>query len=175
MSELFDRYLSQVELSPSASVGASNRPRLPGVSLHSEKQMIARIHRTPYAIGFSDFYSVRNGGVAFAALQNKAGACVLPSLTSLSAAARAASLDLQLQSELNAVNLSDPEAYPVTGFSGLIIPLYNKPDDHLVTTVDLLRYILTDGQKLASESGYVALPAQLVEQELKALGEIRNH
>jgi hypothetical protein len=45
----------------------------------------------------------------------------------------------------------------------------------LETTVDLLRYILTDGQKLASKSGYVALPPQLVEQELRALSMFGNH
>ncbi len=57
----------------------------------------------------------------------------------------------------------------------MVIPSFDKADHHLETTVDLLRYILTDGQKLASESGYVALPSQLVEQELRALSVLGNH
>jgi len=176
MSWLLGRYLSRVSPSTSTLISAGAHPSSPSaVFVHNEQQMIAKIQGMPYAIGFADFYAVRNGAVAHAALQNRAGACQLPSLKSLAAAANAAAPYLQLQSELNAVDLAAPDAYPITGFSGLIIPSFDRPDHHLETTVDLLRYILTDGQKLASESGYVALPAQLVEQELRALSILSNH
>jgi hypothetical protein len=62
---------------------------------------------------------------------------------------------------VNAVDVTAPGAYPITGFSRTIIPVFDKPDHHLETTIDRLRYMLTDGQKSASKSGYVALPPQL--------------
>ncbi|MGA7770422.1 MAG: substrate-binding domain-containing protein [Candidatus Sulfotelmatobacter sp.] len=175
-SSLLSLYLSHVSPSSGTLIGVSTHHSSPrAVSVHNEQQMIAKIQGMPYAIGFADFYSVRYGRVARAAVQNKAGTCELPSIKSLAAAANAATPDLQLQSELNAVDVTAPNAYPVTGFSGMIIPSFDKADHHLETTVDLLRYILTDGQKLASKSGYVALPPQLVEQELRALSVLGNH
>ena len=175
-SSLLNLYLSQTTTSSATRISVSTHRASPSAfSVHNEHQMIAKIHGMPYTIGFADFYSVRDGRVARAALQNKAGACELPSIKSLAAAANAATPDLQLQSELNAVDVTAPDAYPVTGFSGMIIPSFDKADHHLETTVDLLRYILTDGQKLASKSGYVALPPQLVEQELRALSMFGNH
>jgi len=175
MSALLDQYLSNVN----SSIGPRRMNTYPSVSkpafVHGEDQMIARILRTPYSVGFADFYSVRNGRAAFASLQNKDGACELPSAASLSAAASAASLDLHFRSELSALDVSVRDAYPITGFSGLIVPVYSSNADRRSnTTLDLLHYILTDGQKLASESGYIALPRPLVEQELRALGTIMN-
>ena len=170
MSWLLSRYLSQVSYTWATQIGMGVHPQWPrGIGVHGESRMIARIEATPYSIGFADFYFARAGHTSHAALQNKAGSCQQPSVESINIAANAAAADLQLQSELNAVDADAPNAYPIAGFSGLVIPSYKRPNQRAETVVDLLRYILTDGQKLASDSGYVALPPQLVEQELRAL------
>jgi len=137
--------------------------------------MIAKVQATPYAVGFADFYSVRNQSASLAAIQNRAGVCQLPSLQSLAAAATGAGPYSQFKSDLDAIDNAAPGAYPITGFSGLIIPSYEKPDKQEAGIADLLRYILTDGQTLAANSGYVALPPELVELELKALSLLRPH
>lgn len=176
MSWLLSRYLTQVSGSWAALFGASARPLWPtGQSVHNERQMIAKVQATPYAVGFADFYSVRNQSVSRAAIQNRAGVCQMPSLESLAAAATAAAPYLQFKSDLDAVDNATAGAYPITGFSGLIIPSYGKSDKQAEGITDLLRYILTDGQKLAADSGYVALPPQLVELELQALSLLRPH
>jgi phosphate transport system substrate-binding protein len=176
MSWLLSRYLTQVSESWATRIGASPLPSWPiGQSVPGERQLITRVRETPYAIGFADFYSVRSQSVSRAAIQNKAGICQMPSLESLAAAAMSAAPYLQFESSLDAINNAAPGAYPITGFSGLIVASYEKSDKKTVGIADLLRYILTDGQKLAADSGYVALPPKLVELELQALSLLRPH
>jgi phosphate transport system substrate-binding protein len=174
MSWLLSRYLTQVSEGWAARIGASSRPSWPiGQPVPNERQLIARIRETPYALGFADFYSVRHQLVSRAAIQNKAGVCQTPSLESLAAAATSAAPYLQFESNLDAVDNADPSAYPITGFSGLIVAFHERSDKKTADIADLLRYILTDGQKLAADSGYVALPPKLVELELQALSLLK--
>lgn len=174
MSLLLSRYLTQTSRSWAALTGTSAHPTWPaGQSVHTERQMIAKVQATPYAVGFADFYSVRDRSASRAAIQNRAGSCQMPSLESLAAAATTATPDLQFQADLDAIDSAAPGAYPITGFSGLIVPSYEKSDKKMSGMADLLRYILTDGQKLAADSGYVALPPRLAELELQALCLLR--
>ena len=176
VNKLAARYLSSTNASSGrASEIEKNTSSPAGISVHNEEELIAKIKTTAYSIGFADFYTVKSGQIAQAALQNRAGICQVPSVESLQAAAEAAADNLQFDSELNAVDVSAHGAYPITGFSGLIIGVYEKPDQKAATVIDLLRYILTDGQKLATDSGYVALPSRVIEQELKALRMIDGH
>ena len=175
-SSLLNLYLSQASHIVGHRISVSTHRASPNAfSVHNEQPDDCENPWDALYDWFCRFLFGARRRIARAALQNKAGACELPSIKSLAAAANAATPDLQLQSELNAVDVTAPDAYPVTGFSGMIIPSFDKADHHLETTVDLLRYILTDGQKLASKSGYVALPPQLVEQELRALSVLGNH
>ncbi len=176
MSWLLSRYLTRVSGSWASTTGASTDWAWPtGQSVQDERQMIASVRATPYAVGFADFYSVRNQPASRAAIQNRAGVCQTPSLESLAAAANAVAPYLQFKSDLDAIDNEAPGAYPITGFSGLIVPSYEKSDKQAESVAGLLRYILTDGQKLATDSGYVALPPQLVELELQALILLRRH
>ncbi len=171
---LLRRCMTKASASWAALTGASAHTSWPtGQSVHNEREMIANVQATPYAVGFADFYSVRDQSTPRAAIQNRAGICQVPSFQSLEEAAAAAAPYSQFESNLDAVDSAAPGAYPITGFSGLIIPSYGKADKRTAGIADLVRYILTDGQKLATRSGYVALPPKLVELELQALSLLR--
>lgn len=173
MSWLLTRYLSHASKAWAAAKGTSASPSWPtGLAVQSERQMIEKVSSTPYALGFAGFYSTRAKRILTAAIQNRAGTCELPSLSSLTVASISVVRHMQIDSDIDAVDSDESGAYPITGFSGLIIPAYENPDNRGREIAGLLRYILTDGQKLATESGYVALPYSLVEFELQALDVI---
>ena len=176
MSWLLTRYLSHASKEWAEAKGSSGSPSWPtGSGVQSDQQMIEKVISTPYALGFAAFYTARSKGAHSAAIQSRAGTCELPSLRSLTVASISVSRHPQIGSDMDAVDSTESGAYPITGFSGLIIPLYENPDNHAGEIRGLLRYILTDGQKLATESGYVALPYALVEFELQALDAIDHH
>ena len=125
---------------------------------------------TPGAIGFLDYYSLRhNLSVQFASLKNPAGHCIIAKDESLQSAAVDAAQTFDMSLQLDAINRPGVNSYPLTGFSGLTIPVYRNPDKHALQTLDLLRYILTDGQKTARDSRYVPLPQELLDRELAGL------
>lgn len=176
MSWLLTRYLSHASKAWAAAKGTSASPAWPaGLAVQTEREMIEKVTSTPYALGFAGFYSARGKETRTAAIRNRAGACEVPSMRSLTVASISVARHLQIDSDMDAVDSTESGAYPITGFSGLIIPAYENPDNRSKEIAGLLRYILTDGQKLATESGYVALPYSLVEFELRALDVIDHH
>lgn len=173
MSWLLTRYLSHASKDWAVANGTSASPSWPtGSAVHSEQEMIDKVISTPYALGFAAFYTARSKGTHNAAILNRSGTCELPSLRSLTVASIPVGRRLQIDSDMDAVDSPESGAYPITGFSGLILPVYENPDGRTRETTGLLRYILTDGQELATKSAYVALPYSLVEFELQALDVI---
>jgi phosphate transport system substrate-binding protein len=74
------------------------------------------------------------------------------------------------------VFLPDPagaDAYPVVTYTWLL--LYKNSDKPASTAAikDIVKYCLTDGQKVSEEMGYIPLPQSVVAADLKALDNIR--
>jgi phosphate transport system substrate-binding protein len=175
MSWLLTRYLSHASKAWAVARGTSASPSWPtGFAVQSEQEMIAKVISSPYALGFASFYTARGKATSIAAIQNRAGTCELPSLSSLTVASISILRHLEIDSDMDAVDSNESGAYPITGFSGLIIPIYENPDHRAREIAGLVRYILTDGQTVATESRYVALPYSLVQFELQAL-DVLDH
>ena len=64
-------------------------------------------------------------------------------------------------------------AYPISSFTWIL--LYETPKDLAQSKimVDFMKWALADGQKFAPELGYAALPASVVQMELKALERVK--
>jgi phosphate transport system substrate-binding protein len=105
-----------------------------------------------------------------AVLENKAGRFVAPSMKSGQAALAGGKLPENLR-----LWIPDPEgqeAYPIVTYTWLLC--YRHYDDPQVsrTLKDVIRYCLTDGQKISPELGYIPLPAEVASQVLKAVDNI---
>ena len=95
-----------------------------------------------------------------ASLENKSGKFVKPSLES----GQAALANVEMPEDLRAW-LPDPdgeEAYPIVSYTWLLC--YKKYDDpqKAETLKNVVKYCLTDGQKMSDEMGYVPLPENVV-------------
>jgi phosphate transport system substrate-binding protein len=107
-----------------------------------------------------------------ATLENKAGKYVAPTTASAQAALASAELPENLIAWA-----SDPQsadAYPIVTYTWLIC--YKKyPDKRKQQAVqDLVKYGLTDGQKVAESLGYVPLPATVVAKATAAVQNITS-
>ena len=91
-------------------------------------------------------------------VQNKAGKYMEPSLDSVSAAAKA---KMPSDFRVSITNSADPAAYPISGFTWLLV--YQKQSDPVKgkALVEFLNWMLKDGQMFAPDLGYAPLPTEV--------------
>jgi phosphate transport system substrate-binding protein len=71
------------------------------------------------------------------------------------------------------IGSSNENAYRISAFTFLLVPAHIPDDRRRQALQDFLRWILTDGQSLASGEGYAPLPHDLAALELKVVDSIR--
>ena len=130
----------------------------------------ATIKQTPGAIGYIEYGYAEQSNMPMALLENKAGRYVKPSLES----GQAALAGVQLPADLRAW-LPDPDgeaAYPIVTYTWMLF--YKKYEDakKAETIRDVVRYCLTEGQKMSGKMGYIPLPTNVVQVVSRALDNI---
>jgi phosphate transport system substrate-binding protein len=135
-----------------------------GEGVAGNEGLAAKVVETPGAIGYVELtYAIRHE-LSFGLVRNAAGRFVQASLVSLSEAALAASASRDLRASL--VNGPGRDAYPITTFTWILLPRSGVSDTKRAALKDLVRWMLTAGQKECSGLGYVPLPKDLAEREL---------
>jgi phosphate transport system substrate-binding protein len=143
-----------------------------GVGIKSNAGVSAQIQQAQGTIGYVEYSFSQQLGLATAALQNRAGNYIQPSLE-----ATANALDnLTLPDNLRAF-VSDPEgedAYPIVTYSWLLA--YQTYDDPRKAQVlkEVILWALTEGQQYSEGLGYVPLSETVVEKATAAAETIRS-
>jgi phosphate transport system substrate-binding protein len=167
----FTRHLSAVNEAWKAGPGAGLTVEWPGGVMATGTDGVAEtIQRTPGAIGYLDFGHAREANLTTAALQNKAGEFVAPSVES----GRAALDSVAWPDDFRAF-VSDPEgkdSYPIVTFNWLLVHKTYEDPRRAAALKDLCRYVLTDGQKECAPLGYIPLPQAAARRVLEASGGI---
>jgi phosphate transport system substrate-binding protein len=102
-------------------------------------------------------------------LQNVAGNFIEPTLAATSQAAAGVTLPDDMKIMLT--NSSNPQAYPIVGFTWLLVFQQQKDTIKGKALTDMLWWAIHDGQKFASPLDYAPLPADAV---LKAEKEVQS-
>jgi len=127
------------------------------------------VSHTPGSLAYAETDFAHQDGLAFGAVKNAAGEFVTPSHESLTAAAASAISFVQSGTgnfRLSISNASGKSAFPIVSFTYLLV----RRDASVNTNkalMDFVKWTLTDGQKLAAKLGYLSLPDDLLEAELK--------
>jgi len=126
----------------------------------------ATIKQTPGAIGYIEYGYAEQGKMATAFLENKDGKYVKPSLESGQAALAGVELPVDLRAWL-----PDPDgaaSYPIVTYTWMLF--YKKYSDPKMAEAirEVVKYCLTEGQKVSGEMGYIPLPSNVVEMVAKA-------
>jgi len=127
------------------------------------------IQKSEGSIGYVNYEFANRLGLDMAALENKEGKFVHPSQQSCEDGLALANLPENLRAFV-----PDPtgaDSYPVVTFSWVL--LRKAYQDPVATQLrDLFRWCLQDGQRYASQIGYVPLPPPVVEKALAAVNSI---
>ena len=134
-------------------------------------QGVAQIGKsTAGAIGYVDLSDAKASGLQFAKVRNKAGKAVVASVDGATAALGGAQVNVDLT--YDPLNADGADAYPITAPTWILV--YRNQADRAKgeATKSFLRYLLTEGQKLATDVDYSPLPSSLQEKALAQLDNI---
>ena len=160
-SYIFTNYLSQVSQQWSTQVGTATSVNWPGdVGGSGTAGVAADVQQIGGSIGYIELaYAVQNN-ITVALMQNSSGNYIVPSVASASAAADGVTLPANML--IMITNSSNPTAYPITGFTWLLV--YQNQTNQIKgqELVNLLWWILTRAQTNNNALTYPQLPASAI-------------
>ncbi len=169
---VFTKHLSAISPDFAKSPGTNKMPNWPtGTRSKGNEGVTASIKTTPGSIGYIEYGYAKSQKLPMAVLENKSGNYV----TATSASGQAALASAKIPKDL-IVWVSDPaakDAYPIVTYTWLLF-YKNYPDKKKTAVLsDMLKYVVTDGQKFAEPLGYIPLPKAVSNQVIAALQNIK--
>ncbi|MBE3556037.1 MAG: phosphate ABC transporter substrate-binding protein PstS [Firmicutes bacterium] len=141
-----------------------------GVGAKGTEGVASTVRSTKYSIGYGELSYAKQSNMPVVWVKNKAGKFVEPTVEAASAAA--AQFQLPADGKIYIVNADGADSYPITGFSWVIV--YTKQTDATKgkELVNLLKWMITDGQSKAASLYYAPLPDSVQQFGLHQLQKI---
>lgn len=130
------------------------------------------VQQTNGAVGYVDLSDAKATGLKFAAIKNKDGQFVEPTLEGTTAGLEGAEIADDLS--YNPLNASGATAYPITAPTFIIVKTSYGDAAKADLVKGFLKYLLNDGQDLAKEIDFAPLPASLKEKALAQVDKIQG-
>jgi phosphate transport system substrate-binding protein len=142
-----------------------------GVGGKGNDGVTALIKQTPGSIGYVEFGYAMNNKLPMATLENKAGKFVAP--TPDAGATALANVEFPANLRAFAPDPAGDASYPIVTFTWLLAhPVYSDAAKGKALK-DVIEYGLTDGQKIATQLGYIPLPDSVVAKVKAAADTIK--
>jgi len=175
-TDIFTTYLSAVSPEWRQKVGKGTKVDWPtGVAGKGTEGVTGIVAETPGAIGYVELTYALSNHLAVAEVENAAGKFITPSPESASAAISADAKKIAEDVRTPIVNppASAPDAYPISGFTFLLIPTDGPDAAKREALKHFIQYTVSgDGQQMASELHYAPLPPSVIEQDQKLLDKM---
>jgi phosphate transport system substrate-binding protein len=166
-------YLSKISPLWKTSVGAATTVSWPvGIGAERNEGVAAAVQKTPNSIGYVEFIYAIQHELSFGAIRNAAGDFIKPSITSVTAAAATTNTSDQ-DFRLSITNSSGKAAYPIATYTWLLLPEHMEDKNRRTVLTELVRWVLTSGQKKCSALGYAPLPLDVAKRALDSLDSIK--
>ncbi len=172
---IFSDYMSKISADWETEVGRGKSLKWPvGIGAKGNPGVAGTIKQTDGAVGYigSEFAFAQK--IPYAQVENSVGNYIVPSLASISAAAKG---DVPADTKIMLTNSSDPEAYPISGFTWIILykeQNYNQRSKaQAEATLEFLTWLLEkEAQALAQQVNYAPLPEETVAHARKILSSV---
>ncbi|HUB50688.1 MAG TPA: phosphate ABC transporter substrate-binding protein PstS [Terracidiphilus sp.] len=124
------------------------------------------VNKTPNSIGYVELIYAIQHQLNYGAVKNPAGEFVKADLAGITAAATGAKAGRGENAEFGILNQPGRDAYPISTFTWLIVPVEGASAEKRAAIADLLKWALTAGQKECASLGYAPLPHEIASSEL---------
>lgn len=165
-------YLSKISAEWKSKVGTNTSVSWPtGIGGKGNEGVAGQIKQTPGALGYVELiYAIQNK-MPYAEVKNAAGKFVKPSLESITAAMATAQIPDDFRFSIT--NAPGENAYPICGATWLLVYQQQKDATKGKKLVEFLKWAQKDGEKMAKDLDYAALPEDLQQRVLKRIDEIK--
>ncbi len=173
---IFTDYLSQVSTAWKNGPGNAKSVSWPvGLGGKGNAGVAGQIKQTPGAIGYVELAYANDNNLPVAALRNRSGKFLKPSLEGATAAAAgvAKSLPANTDFRVSIVNAPGADAYPISSFTWLLVYEHMKDGTKGKALTDFIHWYLTQGEKEVTALKYAPLPENMVQLELKQLQKVQ--
>jgi len=162
---IFSDYMSKISEKWAKDIGSGKSLNWPiGMGAKGNPGVAGTIKQTVGAFGYIGSEYAFAQKLPFVSLQNKAGNFIEPSIKSISAAAKG---DIPADTRVMVTNSSDPDAYPISAFTWIILYKEQSYGDRsrqqAEETVKFLDWLISaDAQAVAQKVDYAPLPDKVV-------------
>jgi phosphate transport system substrate-binding protein len=170
---IFTDFLSTASPTWRRTVGTGKSVSWPvGLGGRGNEGVAGLVKQTPGAIGYVELAYANQNRLPVAAIRNRAGRFMMPTLASTTAAAAGVVLPAGTDLRVSIVNGPGADAYPIASFTWIIA--YARMADRVKAgaITGFLNWALHDGQAYAAGLDYAPLPASVVrlaEQRLRLI------
>jgi phosphate transport system substrate-binding protein len=173
-SFIWSDFLSKVSPEWRRMIGVTRTLKPPaGAAARGSEGVSALVKQTPGAIGYVELIYARRNEIPIGLVQNAEGEFVRPSIEAATAAAAAAVSSMPRDFRVSITNAPGKGVYPISSFTWILLYESHRDRKRSRQMVEFMKWAFTDGQKLARDLGYAALPPEVVKLALAALGRIR--
>jgi phosphate transport system substrate-binding protein len=162
---IFTNYLGKVSAEWRDKVGNATAVQWPtGIGGKGNEGVAAFVQKSVGAIGYVEYSYARQNKLSYGRLENKAGTFVTPDAAAFQAAA--ANADWKSVPGFGVLLTDQPGAasWPISGATFIL--MYKRQDhpDRARQVLDFFAWSYKNGEKLATELGYVPMPDSVVKQ-----------
>jgi len=160
---IFTDFLSSASGMWRRTIGTGKAVSWPvGLGGRGNEGVAGLVKQTPGAIGYVELAYANQNHLPVAAIRNRAGNFVMPTLESTTAAAAGIELPANSDLRLSIVNGAGADAYPISSFTWIIVYQQMRDRAKARQIADFLTWAIHDGQRFAAALDYAPLPAAVV-------------
>jgi len=168
-SYIFTDYLSKVSKDWANGPGKGTSPSWPvGVGGKGNEGVAGLVRQLPGALGYVELIYALQNKISYGEVKNPAGTWVKASIEGVTEAAASIKV-LPADYRVSITNAPGKEAYPISSFTWLLVPLKSPDAAKGKVIKDLLSWIVTSGESQVSALSYAPLPKSVSAKVLKTI------
>ncbi|MDP9107589.1 MAG: substrate-binding domain-containing protein, partial [Pseudomonadota bacterium] len=171
----FTEYLSKVDPSWASQIGNGLQVAWAKqvVQVKGNEAMLGAVRDRAGALGYVSANAVGKNHLVYPLLQNRAHNFVAPTNEALLAAVKSSTLSREGE-KLSYVDMPSSDAWPITDATYILLDRSPKDPARATTMLRFIYWSFLRGDAMASETGYVPLPATIQARALGMLKKVRN-
>ena len=166
-SFIFSNHISSISPEFKTAVGASKDPKWSATFLKGKGNpgVASLVKQTPGSIGYVEYAVALKNQLASASVQNGSGVYVAPSPKT----ATEALANVKFPDNFRVFDVNSAQGYPIVGLTWLLIPKANKDAAKAKATKEMVKWMLTTGQKFNPELNYTPIPTEVATRAIAAV------
>jgi phosphate transport system substrate-binding protein len=169
---IFTDYLSKISSEWAGGPGKGASIKWPvGLGAKGNEGVAGMIRQMDGAFGYLELIYAAQNHIPYGTVKNAAGSWIKASLEGTTAAA-ASVKNMPADFRVSITNAPGKDAYPISSFTWLLVPMQSKDQARGKIMVDFLTWMLDDGEKMTAALDYAPLPDSVASKVRESIKQV---